>query len=97
MSIDTTAEELIHFSKAGKSFPGKKPCLQTLHRWRLRGVRGVKLETCMVGGLRYTSQEAIQRFIAAQNPEESNGPTITASQRRKQAETANRLLQEAGV
>lgn len=36
----------------------------TAHRWRKRGVRGVKLETCLLGGRRCTSDQALQRFFA---------------------------------
>ena len=96
MSIDVDSETLIPFSgEARTAFPGgKRHSLATLHRWRLSGVRGVKLETCLCGGLRYTSREAIQRFIANQNRDESPAPAITPSQRRKQAETANKVLAE---
>ena len=37
----------------------------TVHRWRLRGTRGVRLETILAGGTRYTSVEALNRFFAA--------------------------------
>jgi hypothetical protein len=37
----------------------------TVHRWRLRGVRGVRLETIVIGGRRVTSHEALTRFAAA--------------------------------
>lgn len=98
MSIDVNSEGLIPFSDARTAFPGgKRLSLATLHRWRLSGVRGTKLETCLVGGLRYTSREAIQRFIAHQNRDETPAPALTAKQRRKQAETADRILQEAGI
>jgi len=98
MSIDAESEDLIPFCDARTAFPGgKRLSLATLPRWLLHGVRGTKLETCLVGGLRYTSREAIKRFVGAQNHTESSGPTITPKQRRKQAETADRLLQEAGI
>jgi hypothetical protein len=68
MAIDTSTEALISLAEARSAFPGgRRLGLATLHRWRLRGVRGVKLETVLVGGLRYTSREAIERFVAAQN------------------------------
>ena len=86
MTIDIEHEELVHFPDATKAFPGKKKCVQTLHRYRLRGVRGVVLETCVVGGLRYTSTEAIQRFVAAQNRAEPPNPQVTDSQQKMQAE-----------
>ena len=99
MSIDVETEDLIPFSEARTAFPGgKRLSLATLHRWRLPpGVRGVQLETCVVGGLRYVSRQSIARFIAAQNRDESPAPAITAKQRRTQAEAANRVLQEAGI
>src|SRR5436190_235143 len=59
--IDLLAETLIPFSQAARELPGR-PHRATLHRWRSRGVRGVKLETCLVGGRRFTSYEAIKRF-----------------------------------
>ena len=98
MSIDVETEDLIPFCEARSAFPGgKRLSLATLHRWRLPGVRGTRLETCLIGGSRYTSAAAISRFIAAQNATDSPAPTITPSQRRRQAETANRVLQEAGL
>ena len=98
MSIDPTNERLIPFNSAREAFPGgKRLSLATVHRWRVQGVRGTKLETILIGGSRYTSAEAIQRFIAAQNPAESLEPAITGKQRRAMAETANRLLAEAGI
>lgn len=99
MSIDVDAETMLQFPAARNEFPGRKTLsLATLHRWRLHGVKGAKLETCLIGGLRYTSREAINRFIAALNAGEQPGaPAISKSQRRRQAETADRLLREAGV
>ena len=98
MSIDPTNETLIPFNSAREAFPGgKRLSLATLHRWRLNGVRGTRLETILIGGSRFTSAEAIARFIGNQNPAESAEPAITGKQRQKMAETANRLLAEAGI
>lgn len=44
---------------------GRRPNISTLHRWATRGVRGVVLETVAVGHVRYTSIEAVQRFLSA--------------------------------
>ena len=97
--IDTEAETVISFSDARSAFPGidRRLSLATLHRWRLNGVRGVKLETVLIGGLRYTSREAIARFIAEQNAPEVPVAAITPSQRRKQSEAARVELQKMGV
>jgi len=94
--IDPATETLIPFQEAGRRIPGN-PSVCALHRWRLSGVRGAKLETLLVGGKRFVSAESIARFIAAQNRDESPAPALTAKQRRVQAETANRVLQEAGI
>lgn len=98
--IDTEAETVISFADARSAFPGidRRLSLATLHRWRLNGVRGVRLETALIGGLRYTSKEAISRFIAAQNADDAPAvPAITPSQRRKQSEAARAELQRMGV
>lgn len=98
MSINTEIEAVIPFSDARTSFPGgKRLSLATLHRWRLHGVRGVRLETILIGGLRYTSSEAITRFIAAQNADESPTPPVSPAQRTRQAKAAQSELAKAGI
>lgn len=97
MPIDIDRETLIHFPEARSAFPGKRVSLATLHRWRLHGSRGVKLDTVAVGHLRYTSAEAIGRFIRAQNADETPAPQFTATQRQRMANTANRALEAAGL
>ena len=72
MSIDVDAEDLVALCNARTAFPGGKRSHATLHRWKLHGVRGIKLETCLVGGRRYTSEQAIERFIAALNADSAS-------------------------
>jgi|GEM_PF-648450 len=99
MSIDVQTETLVSFSDARSAFPGidRRLSLATLHRWRLHGVRGVRLETVLIGGLRYTSREAIDRFIQAQNAADVPAAVITPAQRRRQSEAARAELERAGV
>jgi hypothetical protein len=99
--IDIGCEQLLSLPAAAASLPGR-PNLSTLHRWRLRGVRGVRLETCRIGGRRYTSTEALQRFAQAcsavrdgQQPEPA--PVVLSAQRRKQIENARKVLDAAGI
>lgn len=47
--------------------PARPPHPSTLHRWANAGVRGIRLQVTRLGGTRYTSAEAVQRFIAALN------------------------------
>ena len=65
--IQFTSEELVSLTEATRALPpgrnGKRLHVSTLHRWAGRGLRGVVLETIHVGGRRYTSTEALQRFF----------------------------------
>ncbi len=62
-------EDLIVLQKAAtwiaERTGGRRPNISTLHRWATRGVRGVRLETVAVGHVRYTSVEAVRRFLNA--------------------------------
>lgn len=44
---------------------GWRPDLSTIWRWTLRGCRGVKLRTVLVGGRRFVETAALEEFIAA--------------------------------
>ena len=66
---DLLTQDLIPMSKAGKKFPvpvGRS----TVERWARIGVTcggyRVRLETVRIGGKRFTSTEAIIRFLVAQ-------------------------------
>ena len=98
MAIDVTNEQLITFNQARDAFPGgRRPALATLHRWRLDGIRGVRLETAQIGGSRFTSREAIVRFIAAQNATETSVSQFSPSQRQRMSEAARKELAKIGV
>lgn len=66
MSPNLFAETPVPFSEVARHIPGR-PHVSTLHRWRLDGVRGAKLETFLVGGRRFTTKEAIGRFLGHLN------------------------------
>lgn len=57
------SEHLLTLNEAARTLPGGGVHVSTVHRWRLRGVRSVQLETILRGGVRYTSTEALQRFF----------------------------------
>ena len=57
-------EELISLAQARHLVPGKRPHLSALYRWAQKGVRGVRLESVLIGGSRYTSRQALHRFFA---------------------------------
>jgi hypothetical protein len=96
--IDLSTERLCTFLQAAKTLPGHVH-LSTLHRWRLRGIRGIKLETILVGGKRLTSAEALQRFaqrttaLAHGEPVADTPAGRTAAQRHRDIERAERELE----
>lgn len=97
--IDLASEHLLTLAHAAKSLPNR-PHVSTIHRWRLRGVRGVRLETLMVGGVRYTSSEALQRFFnrtTAVADGTSAPPTRTDKQREQAISRAEAELAAAGI
>ena len=109
--IDISSEQTLSLSQAAKlkSLPrrreGKRPNASTLWRWALHGIRGIRLETAMAGGVRVTSAEAIQRFFDALTAQSEAGrqsiptpqPTRLSAVRRKQIEQAERKLELAGI
>lgn len=60
--IAFNSDSLLTLAEAAAQLPGRPHCA-TLQRWRQRGCRGVLLETVLIGGRRYTSHDALQRFV----------------------------------
>ena len=100
--IDAHLEHLLTLSAAARSLPGRSGRgvhVSTIWRWSQRGIRGVRLETILVGGTRHTSREALQRFFTATTAAADGTPpaTRTPHQRRQAAQRAERELGEAGI
>jgi len=97
-------ETVISIGAACREFPPDGISDATAARFIQKGVKVkatgeiVKLETFKIGGRRFTSLEAIDRFITAQNADDvPAAPAITPAQRRRQAQAAQTALQEAGL
>lgn len=67
---------------------GQKVHMTTIYRWVQRGARGKVLESILLGGVRYTSLEALQRFMGT-------GPADLREQRR--AAQLRNALAERGL
>ncbi len=65
--IDRKCENLIPIARIAEHerlWPeGRAPHRDTIARWARQGCRGVRLETVLLGGRRYSSLEAVERFI----------------------------------
>jgi hypothetical protein len=61
--IDPEVETPLLLSQAVKALP-TRPHVSTVWGWATHGINGVRLETAKIGGRRYTSREALARFVA---------------------------------
>lgn len=94
MPIDLQHEQLLSLSAVSKLLPGR-PHASSIFRWISRGIRGVRLESTLLGGRRYTSREAIERFAAATTAA-ANGelpPVRTPRQHLRAIRTAEREME----
>lgn len=87
-------EARISVTKAGREIFHVNPA--TAWRWCLRGCRGIHLESMLIGGVRYTSREACDRFLAALNGSPTPQPS-TSPARTSRAEAAARKLDALGI
>lgn len=65
--IGISDEDLLSAKQVAALLPprrlGRKPHISTVHRWWTHGYRGVRLESIRIGGQRFTSLRALQRFF----------------------------------
>src|SRR5262245_5909542 len=90
--IDTQHEQLVTFSQACHVIPGR-PHISQIYRWSLRGLRGMRLEWVQVGGRRFTSHEALQRFFNSLTEQRTGEAIPTSSGKARQAQV-QRVIQE---
>jgi len=98
MTSDLLAERRVSMTELARQLGVTIP---TIWRWRQRGVRGIRLETFMLGGRRFTTQEAHCRFVeattaAADGPQAAT-PARTNRQREAAIDRAERALDAAGI
>jgi hypothetical protein len=97
--IDIQMETVVPIAEAPQHIPGR-PSLATVWRWVLNGTRAGKLESVLIGGRRFTSVEAIQRF-AEQSTAAADGEKAPSRTSRRQRERdisqAEAELEAAGI
>ena len=95
--FEITSESLISLKEACASLPGR-PHISTIWRWIQRGIDGIRLETVKVGGKRFTSAEALERFIQATTAASGGRPQVsTSAVSQNRIAQANRVCDEAGL
>ena len=90
--------KLITLAEAAKGLPGR-PHISTLHRWRTRGVAGIKLRTLKVGGRRVVEVAELHRFIeaTAAAADGKPAPVRTTKTRQRAIEAAEKELDRVGI
>lgn len=69
MTVNLVSEKVVTFAEVPRlgCIPRRRGDrrlhVSTIHRWHLRGIRGIHLEAIRVGGTLCTSVEAMQRFF----------------------------------
>lgn len=104
--IDFTSERVLTLEEAvalpmlrkrGGEVP-KTP--STIFRWIRKGLRGIRLESALRGGIRVTSEEALARFFervtTARDGQEPVSPPRTPTQRHRASAKAAEACERAG-
>lgn len=66
---------------------GQKPHVSTLWRWCLKGCKGIRLESICIGGKRFVTAAAIERFIDASSETRPGQPSQPRTPRSAPAAT----------
>jgi Protein of unknown function (DUF1580)/Helix-turn-helix domain len=93
-TMNIEKEELLTISEASKEFP-IRPHTTTVWRWVHRGINGTKLESIKIGGRRYTSKEAINRFISETSA--SQIEVVNLSSKAEKVQQAELELDKSGI
>ena len=99
MMIDIQSETLLSLSKAARQVPPAGVNIGTLYRWMLRGVRGVRLDTVLIGGKRFTSAQALNLFFERTTAAADGARAIVAQPARAEntLDAAEKRLDALGI
>lgn len=90
-------QKLMRVPLAFEIVTGTRPSPSKCWRWYQLGIKGVKLETWLVGGSRLTSLEAVKEFIATRTFESRPRPATRKRQPKTPKATRDFLRRELGV
>lgn len=97
MAFDILNERRLSITAAAHRLNVSPGCVW---RWVLYGIRGgtVRLDSVLIGGKRYTSEERIEAFIARLNSPAGTAPEVRTSKQREAAiQAAEKELAAAGI
>ncbi len=92
---DLLRKDLISPAAAARLLPSR-PHASTVWRWHLRGIKGVRLKTLVVGGRRYTTAAFLEDFVARlSDPGYSASPSGSRRRAAEEARAAARAVTTA--
>jgi hypothetical protein len=100
--LDILSESIVPLSEVSSLIP-THPSYSAVYRWHRDGIRGVHLETVLIGGSICTSREALQRFLrdtnaaAAREADGRRSAPRTSSVRKAQITQAGEQLRAMGI
>ena len=95
MTADSLMRDGEHYrliSQQAKRLPNR-PAASTVWRWATKGTRGEVLDSKIIGGQRYVSDEAMDRFLTALNEPQQAAPAKTPRSRRQRSESKKRAAE----
>jgi Protein of unknown function (DUF1580) len=96
--IDLIHENVVSFTELARRLPrrrqGSPTHVSTLHRWRLNGLKGVRLQAIRLGGAWATSMEAYQRFCDALTEKTERDPKTERARAGAHQERTEQLLSD---
>lgn len=99
--VDLINETVLSFTDLARRLPSRRnnrpTHVGTIHRWRLRGVKGVKLAAARLGGTWVTSLEAYTRFCDALTRLAGPSDEMPASSIPSDCSRTEQLLDDFGV
>jgi hypothetical protein len=90
-------QKLMRVPLAVEIVTGERPSPSKCWRWYMHGIKGVKLETWVVGGSRLTSLAAVREFIATRTHQASLVRSPMAKRPKLSKQTREFLRRELGV
>jgi Protein of unknown function (DUF1580) len=76
---------------------GARLHVATLHRWRAKGLRGVRLESVRLGGGWYTSVQALERFFERLSAPAPHETSVAPPQEAARAAVIEQDLDKVGI
>lgn len=94
-SIAEQFRDAIPVNKCSRFIPGNPHCA-TVWRWCTKGVRGVRLETVMIGGRRMVTPQSLDEFLRQLNSDSTAIQVHDDTESARRANEAGEALKSLG-